>query len=71
MREGNTSRDNPSYPHMDIYPMLFNLSIEYGTSFTDVSFAINVVKDSICPMPSSNLSIFEQPESIRVFKDFN
>jgi len=28
MIEGKTSCDNPSYPHRDIYPMLFNLSIE-------------------------------------------
>jgi hypothetical protein len=71
MREGKTSRDNPSYPHRDIYAMLFDLIIEYGTSFTPVSFAISVVKDSICTISSFKLSIFVQPERMRVFKDFN
>jgi hypothetical protein len=71
MIEGKTLQDNPSYPHKDMYPMLFDLIIEYGTSFIAVSFAISVVKDSICSMSSSNLSIFEQPERMRVFKDFN
>ncbi|RHN59076.1 hypothetical protein MtrunA17_Chr4g0009371 [Medicago truncatula] len=33
MREGNTSRENPSKPHKEIYPMLFNLTIENGTFF--------------------------------------
>ncbi|RHN68482.1 hypothetical protein MtrunA17_Chr3g0114391 [Medicago truncatula] len=70
MREGNTSCDNPSYPHRDIYAMLFDLTIEQGTSFTPVSFAISVVNDSICTI-SSKFSIFEQPERMRVFKDFN
>lgn len=71
MTEGRTSNDNPSHPHRDIYAMPFNPSIEYGISFTPVSFAISVVKDSIWTMSSSNLSIFEQPEKIRVFNDFN
>jgi len=70
MIEGKTLRDNPSYPHREIYPMLFNLTIEKGTCFTAVSLAIRVVKDSICTISSSNLSILE-PDMMRVFKDFN
>ena len=71
MIEGKTLRDNPSNPQRDIYPMLFELTIEKGTCFTTVLSAIRVVKDSICTISSSNLSIFEQPDRIRIFTDFN
>jgi hypothetical protein len=71
MIDGNTSHENPSYPHKEIYPMLFDLTNEKGTLLIDVLFASKVVKDSICSKSSSNFSIFEQPERMRVFRDFN
>jgi len=71
MIEGKTFRASPSNPHKDIYPMLFEVTIETGTRFTAVLSAIRVVKDSICAISSSNLSIFEQPERMNVFTDFN
>ncbi|KAL2319329.1 hypothetical protein Fmac_028298 [Flemingia macrophylla] len=71
MTEGKTLHDNPSYSHMNIYLMHFKLTIESGICCTAVFSAIRVVKDSICIISSSNLLIFEQPERMRVFKDFN
>jgi hypothetical protein len=71
MIEGNTSWENPSYPHKEIYPMLFDLTSEKGTSVIAVLSAIRVVKDSICSMSSSNLSIIKHPDRIRFFRDFN
>jgi len=71
MIDGKTLRDNPLCPHRDIYPMLFDLTIEKGICFTAIFSAIKVVKDSICIMSSSNLAIFKQPERIRVFTDFS
>lgn len=71
MRGGKISRDNPSNPHRDIYPMFFDLIIEKGTCLTPVCAAIRVVNDSICTISSSNLSIFEQPERMRVFTEAN
>jgi len=71
MIEGNTSRENPSYSHKDINPMLFDLTSEKGTFVIPVFFAIRVVNDSICSMSSSNLSIIKHPERMRVFRDFN
>jgi hypothetical protein len=71
MREGKTSRDNPTYPHKDIYAMLFDLTIVNGTCLIPVFSAVRVVKDSIFPISSFNLSIFEQPERMRVFTDVN
>jgi len=69
--DGNTSCEDPSYPHREIYPMLFDLSNEKGTLVIAVLFASRVVKDSICSKSSSNLSIFKQPERMRVCRDFN
>ena len=71
MIDGNTSRENPSWPHKEIYTILFDLAIEKGTLVIAVLSASRVVKDSICSMSSSNLVIFKQPERIRVFQDFN
>ena len=71
MIDGNPSHENPSWPHKEMYPMLFDLTTEKGTLFIEVLFASRVVNDSICSMSSSNLSIFIQPERMRVFKDFN
>jgi hypothetical protein len=70
MREGNTSRENPSKPHKEIYSMLFDLTIEKGTFVIAVLSAIKVVKDSICSKSPSNLSIMEHPERIKVSRDF-
>jgi len=69
MREGNTSRENPSKPRKEIYPMLFNLTIENGTFVIAVLSAIKVINDSICSK-SSNFSIIEHPERIKVSRDF-
>jgi len=63
--------DNPSNPHRDIYPMLFELTIEKGTCFTAVFSATRVIKDFICAISSSNMPIFKQPERMKVLKDFN
>jgi hypothetical protein len=71
MREGNTSREKPSKPLKEIYPMLFNLTIENGTFVIPVLSAIKVINDSICSTSSSNLSILEHPEIIKVSRDFN
>jgi len=71
MREGNIFRANPSYPQRDMYPIFLDLTMAKGTCVRLVFSAIRVVKDSICPMSSSNLSIFEQPERMRVCNDFN
>jgi hypothetical protein len=71
MREGNTSRENPSKPHIEIYPMFFNLTIEKGTFVIAVLSAIKVFNDSICSKSSSNLSIMEHPERIKDSRDFN
>ena len=71
MTEGKTLCENPSNPHRDIYPMLFEITNEKGTCFTAVFSAIRVVKDSICTISFSNMLIFEQPDKMRVFKDFN
>ena len=71
MIEGNTFRAGPSNPHNDIYPMLLERTIEKGIFFTQVLSAIRVVKDSICAISSSHWSIFEQPDRINVFTDFN
>jgi hypothetical protein len=71
MREGNTSCENPLKPHKEIYPMLFDLTIEKGTFVMAVLSAIKVVKDFICSKSSSNLSIMEHPERIKVSRDFN
>jgi len=51
--------------------MLFEFTIEKGTCFTAVLSEIRVVKDSICTISSSNMSIFKQPDRIRVSTDFN
>jgi len=69
--EGKRLRGNPSNPRRDIYTMLFDLTIEKGTCLTAVFSAIRVIKDSICTVSFSNRSIIEQPERMRVFKDFN
>jgi len=69
MIEGNTLRENPSYPHNEINPMLFDLTTEKGTVVIPVLFAIRVVKDSICSKSSSNLLIFKHPDRMRVFRD--
>jgi hypothetical protein len=71
MREGKISRDNPSYPHRDINRMLFDLTMENGACLTPVFAATKVVKDVICTISSSNLSIFEQPSRMSVFTDIN
>jgi hypothetical protein len=71
MIDGKISRENPSWPHKEIYPMLFDLTSEKGTLFIAVLCASRVVKDSICSKSSSNLSIIKHPERISVFKDFN
>ncbi|RHN59576.1 hypothetical protein MtrunA17_Chr4g0014811 [Medicago truncatula] len=71
MIDGNTSRENPSWPHKEIYTILFDLTIEKGTLVNAVLSASRVVKDSICSMSSSNLSIIIHPERMRVFRDFN
>lgn len=71
MMEGNTSRENPLYPHKEIYPMLFDLTTEKGTFVIAVLSAIRVVKDSICSKSSSNLSSIKHPDRMRVFRDFS
>jgi hypothetical protein len=71
MREGKTSHGSPSYPHRDIYMMLFNLTMEKGACLTPVFAAIKVLKDFICTISSSNLLMFEQPERMRVVTDVN
>jgi len=71
MMERKRLCDNPSNPRRDIYPMLFELTIEKGTCFTAVFSAIRVIKDSIFTISFSNGSIFGQPQRMRVFKDFN
>jgi len=69
--EGKRLLGNLSNPRRDTYPMLFDLTIEKGTCLTAVFSAIRVIKDSICMVSFSNRSIIEQPERMRVFKDFN
>jgi hypothetical protein len=66
MREGNTSRESPLKPLKEIYPMFFNLTIENGTFVIPVLSAINVINDFICSKSSSNFSILEHPERIKV-----
>jgi len=55
----------------DMYPMPFELTIEKGTCFTAIFSVIRVIKDSKCAISLSLMSILEQPERMRVFKDFN
>jgi len=69
--EGKIFGDNLSNRPRDMYPMLFERTIEIGSSFTAVFSAIRVIKDSISAVSFSIRSIFEQPERMRVFKDFN
>jgi len=38
----------------DMYPMLFELTIEKGTSFTVVFSVTRVIRDSICTISFSN-----------------
>jgi len=71
MIERKRSRDNPSNPRLDIYPIPFEVTIEKGTCFTTVFSAIRVIKDSICTKSFSNRSIFGQPQRMRVFRDFS
>jgi len=71
MIEGKRLRGNLSNPRRDIYPMLFDLTIEKGTCLTAVFSAIRVIKDFICSVSFSNRSIIEHPERMSVFKDFN
>jgi len=71
MIENKRLCDNLSNPRRDIYPMLFELTIEKGTCFTAAFSAIRVIKDFICTISFSNRSIFGQPQRMRVFKDFN
>jgi len=71
MIEGKKLCDNPSNPRRDMYPKLFELTIEKGTCFTTVFSAIRVTRDFICTISFSDRSILEQPERMRVLKDFN
>jgi len=53
MIEGKRLGDNLSHLRRDMYPMLFELRIEKGSSFTVVFSVIRVIRDFICSISSS------------------
>ena len=54
MIEGKKLGDNLSNRRRNMYPMLFELTIEKGTSFTVVFSVIRVIRDSIRTISFSN-----------------
>jgi len=69
--EGSDLDGDPLHPQSDKYLRFFSCTMVHGTCLIAVLSARKVVKDSICPNSSAKLSILEQPERMRVWRDFN
>jgi hypothetical protein len=69
--EGSDLDDNPLHPHNDKYVRFFNCTMVRGTCLIAVLSARKVVTDSISPNSLAKLSNLEQPEIMRVWRDFN